>query len=45
MYRAVIAIPATALISVLVGCAQLDQRITDCDNLREENVELSKEDR
>lgn len=44
MNRAVIAIPATALISVLAGCAQLDQSIADCDNLREEIVELSKED-
>ena len=45
MSRVVIANPATALISVLAGCAQLDQSITDCDNLREEIVELSKEDR
>ena len=45
MNRASIAILATALISGLAGCAQLDQRITDCDNLREEIVELSKEDR
>ena len=45
MNRAAIAIPATALISGLAGCAQLDQSIADCDNLREEIVELSKEDR
>ena len=45
MNRAFIAIPATALISVLVGCSQLDHSIADCENLREEIVELSKEDR
>ena len=45
MNRAAIAIPATALISGLAGCAQLNQSITDCDNLREEIIELSNEDR
>ena len=45
MNRAAIAISATALITGLAGCAQLDQSITSCDNLREEIVELSEEDR
>tara|TARA_B100001758_G_C18097536_1_gene446656 strand:- start:25 stop:336 length:312 start_codon:yes stop_codon:yes gene_type:complete len=45
MNKVVIAIPATALIFGIVSCAELDQRITDCDNLREEIVELSEEDR
>ena len=45
MNRAAIAIPATALISVLAGCSQLDQSIANCDNLREEIVELSNEGR
>jgi hypothetical protein len=30
---------------LLAGCNSLDQSLTDCDNLREEIVELSEEDR
>ena len=45
MNKAAICIPVIALISGLIGCAQLDQSIPDCENLREEIVELSKEDR
>ena len=33
------------LIVAVSGCSQLDQSITDCDNLREEIVEMSEEDR
>jgi len=39
------AIPAAALILGISGCSQLDQSVTDCDNLRDEIVELSEEDR
>ena len=38
-------ISASTLIFGIYGCSQLDQSITDCDNLREEIVELSEEDR
>jgi len=38
-------ISATLLIVAVSGCSQLDQSITDCDNLREEIVEMSEEDR
>ena len=30
---------------MVCGCSQLGQSITDCDNLREEIVEKSEEDR
>ena len=36
---------AALLIAAVSGCSQLDQSITDCDNLREEIVEMSEEDR
>ena len=39
------AISATTLFLGISGCSQLDQSIPDCDNLREEIVELSEEDR
>ena len=38
-------ISAASLILAISGCSQLDQIITNCDNLREEIVEMSEEDR
>ena len=45
MKKSHFAIPAAALILGISGCSQLDQSVTDCDNLRDEIVELSEEDR
>ena len=38
-------ISAALLFVTVSGCSQFDQSITDCDNLREEIVEMSEEDR
>jgi len=35
---------AAIIIVAFSGCSQLDQSDTDCDNLREEIVEISEED-
>ena len=45
MKKLAIAIPASVLILGIAGCAQLDQSITDCNNLRQEIIDLSEEDR
>ena len=45
MRKSSFSISAALLIVAVSGCSQLDQSITDCDNLREEIVELSEEDR
>ena len=45
MNKFAVAIPASALFLREAGCAQLDQIIADCNNLREEIIELSEEDR
>ena len=45
MKRSSFSISAALLIAAVSGCSQLDQSITDCDNLSEEIVEMSEEDR
>ena len=45
MKKSFFAISVTSLIIGVSACGQLDQSVTDCDNLREEIVELSEEDR
>ena len=45
MSRPFFVISAASLILAVSGCSQLDQSITDCDNLREEIIEMSEEDR
>ena len=45
MNKIPVAILASSLILGMAGCAQLAQSIVDCDNLREEIIELSDEDR
>ena len=45
MIKVAVAISASALISGIAGCAQLGQSIADCNNLREEIIELSEKDR
>ena len=45
MRKSSFSISASLLIVAVSGCSQLDQSITDCDNLREEIVEMSEEDR
>ena len=45
MSRPFFTISAATLIIAVSGCSHLDQSITDCDNLREEIVEMSEEDR
>ena len=47
MKRSFFSIPAASLIEFVVvsACSQLDQSVANCDNLREEIVELSEEDR
>ena len=45
MKRSFFAISVTSLIIGVSACSQLDQSVADCDNLREEIVELSEEDR
>ena len=45
MKRSFFVISFTSLIIGASACSQLDQSVTDCDNLREEIVELSEEDR
>ena len=47
MKRSFFSIPAESLIAFVVvsACSQLDQSVANCDNLREEMVELSEEDR
>ena len=45
MRKSSFSISAALLIVAVSGSSQLDQSITDCDNLREEIVEMSEEDR
>jgi len=45
MKKSFFAISVASLIVGVSACSQLDQSVTDCDNLREEIVELSEEDR
>ena len=45
MSKSNFSICSALLIVAVSGCSQLDQSITDCDNLREEIVEMSEEDR
>lgn len=45
MSRPFLAISAALLVIAVSGCSQLDQSATDCDNLREDIVEMSEEDR
>ena len=45
MNKVTVTIPTSALVLGMTGCAQPDQSIADCNNLREEIIELSEEDR
>ena len=45
MSRPFFVISAVSLVIAVSGCSQLDQSIIDCDNLRQEIVEMSGEDR
>ena len=45
MRKSSFSISVALLIVAVSGCSQLDQSITDCDNLSEEIVEMSEEDR
>ena len=45
MKKSFLSISAASFILGVSACSQLDQSITDCDNLREEIVEMSEEDR
>ena len=45
MNKSFLVFPIFLLISGVTACSSLDQSITDCDNLREEIVEMTEEDR